>query len=215
MISVLGLRDPMSGLTHFIGALLAVVGTVLLIAKSLSPALPWHIATFSIFGGGMILLYTASTLYHWLPLSEQGVRILRRIDHSMIFFYIAATYTPICLIPMRGAWGWSIFGAVWGVAIAGIILKVLWIGAPRWLSTGFFLGMGWMVVVGIYPLAMALPAGALAWLMAGGVLYSVGAVVYARKWPDPWPNWLGFHEIFHLFVMGGSVCHFMVMYLYI
>lgn len=215
MATVMSLRDPLSGLTHCVGALLAVVGTILLIIKSVSPILPWHVVTFSIFGGGMILLYTASTLYHWLPLSEKGIRVFRRIDHSMIFFYIAATYTPICLIPLRGGWGWSLFGCAWGLAVSGIILKIFWITAPRWFSTGLFLAMGWMVLAGIYPLVMALPVGALVWLVAGGLFYSSGAVIYAMKRPDPFPNFFGFHEIFHLLVMAGSFCHFMVMYRYI
>ncbi len=209
------LRDPVSGLTHCIAAVLAVFGTVLLILRSVNPAMPWHIVTFSIFGGGMILLYTASTLYHWLPLSEQGIRFLRRVDHSMIFFYIAATYTPICLIPLRGPWGWSIFGVIWGLALAGIGLKVFWLHAPRWLSTAVYLAMGWLMLVGFYPLVQRLPVSALIWLASGGVIYSLGAVIYAIKWPDPWPGFFGFHEIFHLFVIGGSFCHFVVMYWYV
>lgn len=212
---VSSLRDPISGLTHCIGAALAVLGTVLLIMRSVSPAMPWHIVTFSIFGGGMILLYTASTLYHWLPLSEKGIRFMRRVDHSMIFFYIAATYTPICLIPLRGPWGWSIFGVIWGLAILGIGMKVFWLHAPRWFSTAIYLAMGWLVMVGIYPLFQSLPGAALAWLVGGGLVYSIGAVVYALKWPDPFPNVMGFHEIFHLFVIGGSFCHFVVMYWFI
>ena len=212
---VIPFRDPVSGLTHMIAALLAVLATALLILRSVSPAMPWHIVTFSIFGGGMILLYTASTLYHWLPVSEAGVRLLRRVDHSMIFFYIAATYTPICLIPLRGPWGWSLFGVIWGVALAGIVMKIFWLHAPRWLSTAIYLAMGWMVLVGVYPLVMNLSVGALAWLAGGGLVYSVGAVVYAVKWPDPWPGRFGFHEIFHLFVIGGSFCHFVVMYWFI
>jgi len=210
-----GLRDPMSGLTHCIGALLAVFGTVLLVLRSVSPILPWHIVTFSIFGGAMVLLYTASTLYHWLPLSEKGVRILRRVDHSMIFLYIAATYTPICLIPLRGGWGWSLFGCAWGLAVVGIFFKIFWLNAPRWLSTGIFLGMGWMVLVAVYPLVVALPTGALIWLVVGGVLYSLGAVIYALKRPNPFPDFFGFHEIFHVVVMVASFCHFMVMYRYV
>ena len=208
-------RDPVSGLTHMIAALLAVLATVLLILRVVSPAMPWHIVTFSIFGGGMILLYTASTLYHWLPVSEAGVRFLRRVDHSMIFFYIAATYTPICLIPLRGPWGWSLFGVIWGLALAGIVMKIFWLHAPRWLSTAIYLAMGWMILVGVYPLVMNLSAGALAWLAGGGLVYSAGAVIYALKWPDPWPGRFGFHEIFHLFVIGGSFCHFVVMYWFI
>lgn len=209
------LRDPVSGLTHCIAAGLAVLGTILLIERSVNPPMPWHIVAFSIFGGGMILLYTASTLYHWLPVSEEWVRFLRRVDHSMIFFYIAATYTPICLIPLRGPWGWSLFGVIWGLALSGIVMKVFWITAPRWLSTAFYLAMGWLVLVGIYPLAQAMSAASLAWLVAGGVVYSLGAVIYALKWPDPLPKRFGFHEIFHLFVIGGSFCHFVVMYWYV
>lgn len=209
------LRDPISGLTHLIAAVLAVFATVFLIQRSIDPVMPWHIVTFSIFGGGMILLYTASTLYHWLPLSEKGIRFLRRVDHSMIFFYIAATYTPICLIPLRGPWGWSIFGVVWGLALGGITMKIFWLNAPRWLSTAIYLAMGWLVLVGIYPLVQALSTPALAWLVAGGVAYSVGAVIYAIKWPDPIPKHFGFHEIFHLFVIGGTACHFVVMYCYV
>ncbi|MGE4423704.1 MAG: hemolysin III family protein [Pseudodesulfovibrio sp.] len=211
----LSLRDPVSGLTHCIAAALAVLGTVLLIVRAASPALPWHIVTFSIFGGGMILLYTASTLYHWLPVGERGVRLLRRVDHSMIFLYIAATYTPICLIPLRGPWGWSLFGVIWGLAIGGIVMKVVWITAPRWLSTGIYLAMGWLVLVGIYPLVKAMSPASLIWLMAGGLVYSLGAVIYAFKWPDPLPRRFGFHEIFHLFVIGGSACHYVVMYWYV
>ncbi|QGY39282.1 hemolysin III family protein [Pseudodesulfovibrio cashew] len=212
---VFGLRDPLSGLTHLIGAVLAVFATIFLVLRAVSPAMPWHIVTFSIFGGAMILLYTASTLYHWLPVSERGVRLLRRVDHSMIFFYIAATYTPICLIPLRGPWGWSLFGVVWGLALAGIGMKVFWLHAPRWLSTAVYLAMGWLVLVGIYPLCLALSVPALVWLVAGGVVYSLGAVIYAFKWPDPLPRRFGFHEIFHLFVIGGSACHFVVMYCFI
>jgi len=212
---VISLRDPVSGLTHLIGAVLAVLGTVLLIVRVASPALPWHLVTFSIFGGAMILLFTASTLYHWLPVSEDWVRFLRRVDHSMIFFYIAATYTPICLIPLRGPWGWSLFGVIWGLAVGGIFMKVFWLNAPRWFSTAIYLAMGWLVLVGIYPLVRELSAGALFWLVGGGLVYSAGAVIYALKRPDPWPKHFGVHEIFHIFVIGGSFCHFVVMYWFI
>lgn len=208
------LREPVNGLTHCLGAVLALVGAVLLLARVASPAMPWHIVTFAVFGTAMVMLYTASTLYHWLPLSEAGVRLWRRIDHCMIFVYIAATYTPICLIPLRGPWGWSLFGSVWALALAGIFAKVFWLHAPRWLSTGLYLGMGWMVIVGVYPLVVSLPAGALWWLLAGGLFYTVGAVVYASRWPNV-ARHFGFHELFHVFVMAGSFCHFLVMYLYV
>lgn len=208
-------RDPMNGLTHFVGFLMAITGLVFLLLKAVNPISVPHVVTFSIFGGSMVLLFLASTLYHWLPLSDRGVLFLRRLDHCMIFLYIAATYTPICLIALRGSWGWSLFGCVWGMALGGIILKLFWLGAPRWLSTSIYLGMGWLVIVGVWPLIQALQTGALFWLLAGGLSYSVGAVIYALKKPDPLPGLLGFHEIFHLLVMGGSFCHFWVMYEYV
>lgn len=209
------LRDPISGLTHFIGAILAVVGLILLIYKSVDPVKPWHLVTFSVFGAGLILLYTSSTLYHWLPFSEKGIQRMRRLDHMMIFILIAATYTPICLIPMRGPWGWSLFGSIWGLATLGIFLKFFWLQAPRWFSTMIYILMGWLVVVGIWPLIQALKLGGFMWVLIGGLFYTVGAIIYALKKPDPWPNIFGFHEIFHIFVMLGSFSHFWVMYRYV
>jgi len=209
------LRDPVSGLTHFIGAILAVVGLVLLIYKSVDPVKPWHLVTFSVFGAGLILLYTSSTLYHWVPFSEKGIQRMRRLDHMMIFILIAATYTPICLIPMRGPWGWSLFGSIWGLAILGIFLKFFWLQAPRWFSTMIYILMGWLVVVGVWPLIQALKLGGFMWVLIGGLFYTVGAIIYALKKPDPWPNIFGFHEIFHIFVMLGSFSHFWVMYRYV
>ncbi len=209
------LRDPVSGLTHFIGAILAVIGLILLIYKSVDPVKPWHLVTFSVFGAGLILLYTSSTLYHWLPFSEKGIQRMRRLDHMMIFILIAATYTPICLIPMRGPWGWSLFGSVWGLATLGILLKFFWLQAPRWFSTMIYILMGWLVVVGIWPLIQALKLGGFMWVLIGGLFYTVGAIIYALKKPDPWPNIFGFHEIFHIFVMLGSFSHFWVMYRYV
>ena len=212
---MIALRDPMNGLSHFIGALLAVCALTVLVVDASIPAKAWHIVSFSIFGAGLVLLYTASTLYHWLPLSDRGVQLMRRIDHIMIFVLIAATYTPICLIPIRGGWGWSLFGCVWGFALGGIILKIFWMGAPRWLSTSLYLAMGWMAVIGIWPLVKAMPLGALIWLVMGGLFYSLGAVIYALKRPNPWPKLLGFHGIFHILVIMGSASHFWLMYGYI
>lgn len=209
------LRDPMSGLTHFIGFGLAILGLIVLLERSINPLKPWHLVTFSIFGGGMILLYLASTLYHWLPLSESGIQRLRRVDHIMIFIMIAATYTPICLIPLRDSIGWVLFGGVWGMATFGLFLKVFWIQAPRWLSVVIYVLMGWLAILGIIPIVKTLQFGAVFWMVAGGLLYTSGAVIYALKRPNPWPNWFGFHEIFHVFVMLGSFSHFIMMYEYI
>lgn len=209
------LRDPVSGLTHLAGAGLAVAGLVLLLVESCAPARPWHIVAFSLFGATAIGLYLASTCYHLIPYGEKRTPRLRQWDHIMIFFLIAGTYTPICLIPLRGPWGWSLFGVVWGLALAGLVLKLFWMRAPRWLSTGTYVVMGWLVLVGIYPLVKALSAGALAWLVAGGLFYTVGGVIYGLKRPNPWPGRFGFHEIFHILVMCGTFAHFWVMYRYV
>ena len=175
----------MSGLTHCIGAVLAVAGLVLLICESVNPVKPWHVVSFSVFGTGLVLLYTASTLYHWLPLSENGIRNLRRLDHIMIFILIAATYTPVCLIPLRGPWGWSLFGSVWALAILGIFLKLFWLQAPRWFSTTVYIIMGWLAIAGVWPLIKALHVVGFIWVLMGGLFYTIGAVIYAVKLPDP------------------------------
>lgn len=197
------------------GAILSIIGMIALIVKSIDPIKPWHLVTFSVFGAGMTLLYISSTLYHWLPLSEKGVQRMRRVDHMMIFILIAATYTPICLIPLRGAWGWSLFGSIWGLAIVGIVLKIFWLQAPRWFSTSVYILMGWVAIVGILPLVKALHIDGFLWILAGGLFYTGGAVIYAVKKPDPWPRVFGFHEIFHIFVMLGSLSHYWVMYHYV
>ncbi|GAB6095405.1 hemolysin III family protein [Desulfatiferula olefinivorans] len=208
-------RDPVSGLTHFIGFILAVIGTVFLIAKGASLGGALHVSAFSIFGAGMIMIYLASTLYHWLPLSEKGIAFLRRVDHMAIFFIIAASYTPVCLIALKGPWGISILSCVWAFALMGLGIKIFWMNAPRRLSTVLYLLMGWICVAAIWPLIVNLEAGALIWLVAGGLFYSVGAVIYAVKKPDPFPRVFGFHEIFHVLVMMGTASHFVLMYVYI
>jgi hemolysin III len=209
------LRDPANGWTHFAGILLAAIGLVLLLVRASHPFSPVHVVVFAIFGSAMILLYTFSTLYHWLPLAGRALERLRRLDHIMIFVFIAATYTPVCLITLRGAWGWSILGAVWGLALAGAVMKLFWLDAPRRWSTAVYLLMGWTIVVGIWPLTHRLAAGGLVWMAAGGLCYTVGAVIYALKRPDPWPRLLGFHGIFHLCVLAGSFAHFWLMYRYV
>lgn len=209
------LKDPMSGLTHCIGALMSLAGLIMLIIKAVNPMKPLHLVTFCIFGIGMILLYTASTLYHWLPLGEIGNDRLKKLDHMMIFVLIAATYTPFCLIPLRGPLGWGILGAVWTVAVLGIIFKMFWIHAPRWLTTCIYVLMGWIAVIGIGPITRTLQPDAVFWLFTGGILYSAGALIYAFKKPNLIPDLLGFHEIFHLFVIMGSMAHFWTIYHYI
>jgi len=209
------LREPVSGLTHFVGMLLSIAALILLVTYAVSQGTPWHIVAFAIFGTSLILLYGASSMYHLLPLSPRGINILRRIDHIMIFILIAGTYTPVCLIPLRGAWGWSLFGVIWGIAIAGIFQSLFWINAPRWLSTLIYLIMGWLVVIAFYPLAQAIPFGGIVWFVLGGLFYTIGAIFYAIKKPNPIPGVFGFHEIWHLFVMAGSFCHFWAMLNYV
>lgn len=208
------LNEPVSGITHFIGALLAAAGLALLVIFAVIQGTVWHIVSFSIFGTSMILLYSASTLYHLLPLTEVGKATMRKVDHMMIYILIAGTYTPVCLVALRGPWGWSLFGSIWALAVAGMIMKIFWLNAPRWLYTSFYLFMGWLAAIAFYPLMQAVPGGAMFWLLAGGILYSIGGVIYAAKKPN-FGTHFGFHELFHLFVMAGSFSHFWLMFRYI
>lgn len=209
------LKDPISGLAHLTGALLSIAGLCLLVVAAVEYGGARHVVSFTVFGASMVLLYAASTLYHLLPLSSKGERVLRQIDHIMIFVLIAGTYTPVCLVPLKGPWGWSLFGVVWGITFAGIFLKLFWIEAPRWLAVTIYLIMGWAALVAVYPIVITIPVGGLVWMVLGGVFYSGGAVFYGLKWPNPFPEIFGFHEIWHLFVMAGTFSHFWMMYKYV
>lgn len=209
------MREPVSGLTHLIGAVLSALGVVLMIYYAVQIGTIWHIVSFSIFGGSLILLYTASSVYHLVCISDKGVRVLRKIDHMMIYVLIAGTYTPICLVPLRGGWGYSLLITIWGIAITGIIMKLLWLDAPRWLYTLFYLVMGWLVAIAFWPMLKTIPAAGIAWMVSGGILYSIGAIIYGTKWPPLKSKLFGFHEIFHLFVLYGSFCHFWLMFRYV
>lgn len=208
-------KDPMSGLTHFIGVILAIIALVALVIRGVQLNSVWHIVSYSIFGAGLILLYMASTLYHWIPVKGRAERCLKRIDHIMIFVLIAASYTPICLIPLRGAWGWSLFGVVWGITVLGVLLKIFYIHAPDWLAAAIYVGMGWLALIAIYPLVTTLQPKALMWLFIGGIFYTIGAVIYSLEKPKLWPNWFGAHDLFHIFVLLGSASHFWLMYRFI
>ncbi len=199
-------KEPISCYSHLIGVLLSIVGLVALIVQSAGN--PWHVVGFSVYGASLILLYSASTTYHWLALSPRGEDLLRRLDHAAIFILIAGTYTPVCLVTLRGGWGWSLFGVIWSLALAGIALKLFFEHLPRWPTSMLYLGMGWLAVVAIAPLIRNLPLGGLMWLAAGGAFYTVAAVIYAMQRPNPLPEVFGFHEIFHLFVLAGSALHF-------
>ncbi len=207
------IKDPVSGFTHLIGAIASSVGLVfLIIHATVYGEGAWDIVSFVIFGVGLILLYSASSIYHLCNVSEKASRVLRKLDHIMIYILIAATYTPICLGPLRGPLGWSIFGVVWGLAIFGLFLTIFWLNAPRWLTTGIYLAMGWTVIIAIYPMITifaslnALPS--LWWLLAGGIFYTIGAIFYGLKWPKLKNPYFSFHEIFHILIMLGSFCHY-------
>ncbi len=209
------LREPVNAISHGAGALGSVAALAVMVAYAAVRADAWHVVSFSIFGATLILMYTSSFLYHALRISEKGLMIFRRIDHIMIFMVIAGSYTPLCLVPLRGPWGWSLFGTVWGIALAGIFLKIFFMNAPRWISTLIYLIMGWLCIVAVYPLVKTLAPMALLWLALGGAFYSVGALVYALKRPNPFPGIFGFHEIWHCFVIMGSACHFWLSFNYL
>ena len=201
-------REPVNTITHMAGAMGSLAALTLMIVFAAIRADAWHIVSFSIFGTTLVLMYTASSLYHGLRISGKALAIFRRIDHIMIFMVIAGSYTPLCLVPLRGPWGWSLFGTVWGIAVAGIVLKICCMNVPRWISTLIYLTMGWLCLVAIYPLIRVLEPAGLTWLALGGLFYSGGALVYALKKPNFFNGILGFHEIWHLFVLLGSSCHF-------
>lgn len=207
-MSLFRLRDPVSAVSHLIGAILSGGGSVALLYAGASRGTARHVVSFAVFGASLILLYAASTAYHALRLSPRCTLALRKVDHMMIFVLIAGSYTPFCLLPLRGPWGWWLLGSVWGCAAAGMVVKLLWMNAPRWLSTGFYLLMGWLVLVATRQLTQTVTARGLAWLASGGLFYTAGAILYMMKWPNPWPGRVGFHEIWHLFVLAGSAAHF-------
>ena len=201
------LREPVNGLTHLAGGLLASVGLIVLLAAAGEGRVD-QVVAFGIFGFSLIALYTASALYHLLPLLPTGVARLRRVDHMSIFVLIAGTYTPFCLLALEGAWRVGLLGLIWGLALGGIVLKLFWMDAPRWLSVALYLGMGWVALVAAPALFRAVPTGGMVWVLVGALVYSAGALVYWLQRPNPMPGVFGFHELWHLFVLAGSACHF-------
>ena len=211
------IREPGSAITHFIGMMMAVFAAVPLLIKAAASPETATLAAMSVFIASMVLLYGASATYHSLNVSDKIIRIFRKIDHMMIFVLIAGSYTPVCLIVLGGKTGYTLLAIVWGIAILGMTVKALWITCPKWFSSVIYIAMGW-VCVGVFgPLWSTLPLSAFLWLLAGGIIYTVGGIIYALKLPifNSQHSGFGSHEIFHLFVMGGSICHFIFMYLYV
>ena len=202
-------REPFSGLSHLAGAFLSVVGLIALLL--LSRGKPWHTLGFAIYGSSLIALYMASGLYHSLHVSERRLNRLMQFDHSAIFLLIAGTYAPLCLVPLRGGWGWSLLGAEYLLAALGIGCVVLFNSKPEWARVALYVGMGWLALIALPSLWATLPPGALWWLVGGGVLYTVGTVFYATNWPRLWPGKFSAHDLWHVFVLGGSACHFVLM----
>lgn len=197
----LHLEELLNALTHGIGAVVALVAAAVLITLASIHGDYWAVIGASVYGASLLLLYVASTLYHAVSHEPTKAR-LKVFDHCMIYVLIAGTYTPFTLTSLRGPWGWTLFGLIWGLAIAGIVFKLYYTGRFRWLSTGIYLAMGWLVVIALDPLMKALPGSAFSWLMAGGIAYTAGTLFYmSRRLPYA-------HAIWHAFVLAGSVCHF-------
>ena len=211
------LKDPGSAITHFIALILAVLGVAPLLLKAAREPDALHTIALAIFILSMILLYAASTIYHSFDVSEKVNRRLRKLDHMMIFVLIAGSYTPVCLIALHNKTGFFLCAAVWLAALLGILVKACWITCPKWFSSVLYIGMGWMVIMAFSQIFHALSKPAFGWLLAGGIIYTVGGIIYALKLPifDSRHKNFGSHEIFHLLVMGGSACHFIVMYQFI
>lgn len=211
------IREPGSAITHFIGMMLAVLAAMPLLAKAGLSGSRTAVWAMMIFMGSMVLLYGASTLYHSVTVPNRILKIFRKVDHMMIFVLIAGSYTPVCMIVLGGKSGYTLLAAVWGIAAAGMLIKMLWINCPKWFSSVIYIAMGWVCVFVFGQLIETLSTPAFLWLLAGGVIYTVGGVIYALKLPifNSKHVYFGSHEIFHLFVMAGSICHFIFMYQYV
>lgn len=211
------IREPGSAITHFIAMMLTVFAAAPLLVKSALSDTANMLPAMTIFILSMVLLYGASATYHSLNIGGRALRIFRKVDHMMIFVLIAGSYTPVCLIVLGGRMGYTLFAVVWGIAIVGMLLKACWVTCPKWFSSIIYIAMGWVCVFVFGPLWNTLPHNAFLWLLAGGIIYTIGGVIYALKLPlfNSRHTFFGSHEIFHLFVMGGSLCHFIFMYHYV
>lgn len=205
-------RPLLRGYLHLVAALAALVGLVVLVLRADSPR---AYVGGVIFAASMALLYATSAAYHTVTWGRRMRSLLKRLDHAMIFVLIAGTYTPFCLLAANGAWGISLLAVAWSVAGAGVIMKLAWPGAPRWLSVLLYAGAGWMALGVSAPLTQWLALAPLALLVAGGVLYTVGGLIYALRRPDPFPRVFGYHEVFHLLVIAGSALHYSIVAIYL
>ena len=211
------IKDPGSALTHFVAMIGAAAASVPLLIKAAGEPDTVHFTALLIFIVSMILLYAASTVYHTLDISEKANQLLRKLDHMMIFILIAGTHTPVCLIVLGNTSGYFLLALVWGIALAGMLVNALWINCPKWFSSLVYIALGWICLIAFRQIILALPRAAFGWLLAGGLIYTAGGVIYALKLPlfNSRHRNFGSHEIFHLFVMGGSLCHYILMYAFV
>ncbi|WP_277584310.1 PAQR family membrane homeostasis protein TrhA [Psychrobacillus antarcticus] len=210
------IREPFNSLSHLLGAILGVVGLIFMFWKATeldSP--PQTLTAIVIFGVSMISLYSASTTYHWLIGKVQHIQFLRRLDHSMIYILIAGTYAPFCLITLNNTAGFVLFTIILLLAASGILFKMIWFNSPRWVSTSIYIGMGWIIIFLAPTLADALGSAGLLYLILGGVSYTIGGIIYGIKPNIPFIKKLGFHEIFHIFILFGTLFHFICVYGYV
>lgn len=211
------IKDPGSAITHFIGLIMGFLGSIFLLIKAAHAPSPIYFISMLIFSISMILLYGASTTYHTFDLDEKKNTLLKKIDHMMICVLIAGSYTPVCLLVLGGRTGIILLSIVWALAIGGILIKAFWVFCPKWVSSVLYIGMGWTCVLAFSRIYHSLSTPAFLWLLIGGLVYTIGGVIYALKLPifnNRHKNF-GSHEIFHLFVMGGTFCHFIMMYSYL
>lgn len=207
------MRDPVSGLTHLGAAAAALIGLIFLLVIGWDT--PGKVLALAIYGVSMVALFSSSAAYHLAKVKPQVQLILRKLDHSAIYFLIAGTYTPICYYFFEGFWKWGLLAIIWSLAAIGVVVKLWVIDAPRWLSAGVYLVMGWLCVAALGEMLRVMPPGALAWLAAGGLAYTLGAVIYITKKLDFVPGVFGFHEVWHIFVILGALAHYVVVLVYV
>ena len=208
------IKEPGSAITHFIGMLMAIFAAVPLLIKAAHEPSRIYVISLAVYSVSMILLYAASTTYHTFDISAKINTILKKWDHMMISVLIAGSYTPICLLVLKGKTGLILLAIVWSFAIVGILIKAFWVYCPKWVSSILYIGMGWTCVLAFTQILNSMSRTSFIWLLTGGIIYTVGGIIYALKLPifNSKHKNFGSHEIFHLFVMGGSMCHFVVMY---
>ena len=204
------LREPVNSLTHWVGAILALAGLIVLLIVGWST--PAKVISLTIYGISLIAMFSASATYHMVRVKDKALEVFRKIDHSAIFLLIAGTYTPFCVNAFTGFWKWGMLSIVWSLALIGIAVKIFYIGAPRWVNAGIYVLMGWLSVTAAGQMLTALPAWVFTWMIIGGVIYTLGAIVYATKIFNFKPGVFGFYEVWHIFVLLAAAAHFVAVF---